>query len=90
MFEIPEFTTLAKQINQTLRGKVIQQGSLGNTPHKFVWYNRSPADFEHLTQGKPSAKPVHAANGCSFLWNRAISCCLASAAAKYYIMHQGL
>ena len=52
MFEIPEFTTLAKQINQTLRGKVIQQGSLGNTPHKFVWYNRSPADFEHLTQGK--------------------------------------
>lgn len=52
MFELPEFNTLAKQINQTLHGKVIRLGNLGNTPHKFVWYNRSPAEFERLTQGK--------------------------------------
>ena len=37
MFELPEFVTLAKQFNEKLKGKVIEKGSLGNTPHKFVW-----------------------------------------------------
>ena len=41
MFELPEFITLARQINETLCGKTISGGSLGNSPHKFVWYNRS-------------------------------------------------
>jgi len=52
MFELPEFVTLAKQINETLTGKVIQQGRLGNAPHKFVWYNRAHDEFRALTQGK--------------------------------------
>jgi len=52
MFELPEYVTLAKQINETLTGKVIEQGSLGNTPHKFVWYNRTPGEFAGLTRGK--------------------------------------
>jgi formamidopyrimidine-DNA glycosylase len=52
MFELPEFVTLAGQINETLTGKTIRRGSLGNTPHKFVWYNTSHAEFEKLTQGK--------------------------------------
>ena len=52
MFELPEFVTLAKQINDTFKGSVIQQGHLGNTPHKFVWYNRTPEEFERLTTGK--------------------------------------
>lgn len=52
MFEIPEIVTLTKQINQTLTGKVICQGSLGNSPHKFVWYNRSHQEFAHLTRAK--------------------------------------
>ena len=52
MFELPEYVTLAKQINETLAGKVIEQGSLGNTPHKFVWYNRTPGEFAGLTRGK--------------------------------------
>ncbi len=55
MFELPEFVTLAAQINQTLSGKVIGQGLLGNTPHRFVWYNRRPAEFERLTKGKTIA-----------------------------------
>ena len=46
MFELPEFVTLAGQINETLAGKIVQTGQLGNTPHKFVWYNRKPAEFE--------------------------------------------
>ena len=37
MFELPEFVTLARQINETLTGKVIKKGSLGNVAHKFVW-----------------------------------------------------
>jgi len=52
MFELPEYITLAKQINTTLMGKTITSGQLGNSPHKFVWYNREPEAFEKLTQGK--------------------------------------
>lgn len=52
MFELPEFQTLAKQISQTLTGKTILKGCLGNSPHKFVWYNRSHEEFERLTGGK--------------------------------------
>jgi formamidopyrimidine-DNA glycosylase len=52
MFELPEILTLARQINETLTGKIIQKGSLGNSPHKFVWYNQTHADFEELTRGK--------------------------------------
>ncbi len=52
MFELPEYLTLAGQMNETLTGKTVRKGSLGNSPHKFVWYNRSHAEFEGLTQGK--------------------------------------
>src|SRR5512138_2134357 len=52
MFEIPECITLARQMNETLRGKTVARGHLGNSPHKFVWYNRKPAEFERLARGK--------------------------------------
>ncbi len=52
MFELPEFVTLARQINDTLKGKEIKRGVLGNTPHKFVWYNRKHNEFERLIKGK--------------------------------------
>jgi len=52
MFELPEYMILSQQINETLKGKVIQKGQLGNSPHKFVWYNRSHDEFEKLTAGK--------------------------------------
>jgi formamidopyrimidine-DNA glycosylase len=52
MFELPEMVTLAGQMNEALKGKTIQRGQLGNSPHKFVWYNRSHDEFEELTQGK--------------------------------------
>jgi formamidopyrimidine-DNA glycosylase len=52
MFELPEFVTLARQMNDTLQGKTIRKGQLGNSPHKFVWYNRSHDEFERLTAGK--------------------------------------
>lgn len=52
MFEISEYTVLARQINATLTGKTIRAGELGNSPHKFVWYNRSHEEFAQLTAGK--------------------------------------
>jgi len=52
MFELPEYVTLAKQMNESLKGKAIIRGVLGNTPHKFVWYNRPHDEFEELTKGK--------------------------------------
>ncbi len=52
MFELPEYTTLTRQWNETLTGKVIKQGCQGNIPHRFVWYNRKPDEFTRLTRGK--------------------------------------
>jgi formamidopyrimidine-DNA glycosylase len=52
MFELPEVVTLAKQVNQTLQGKAIVRGELGNMPHKFVWYNQTHEDFAALTTEK--------------------------------------
>ena len=52
MFELPEMVTLARQVNETIQGKIIWEGHLGNSPHKFVWYNRKPEEFTHLTGEK--------------------------------------
>lgn len=52
MFEISEIHVLAQQMNSGLQGKVIRSGSLGNTPHKFVWYNRTHEEFSQLVEGK--------------------------------------
>jgi formamidopyrimidine-DNA glycosylase len=52
MFELPEFVNFARQFNETLKGKTILSGRLGNSPHKFVWYNRSDDEFARLTKGK--------------------------------------
>ena len=56
MFELPEFVTLSKQINDTLLGKTVQRGALGNSPHKFLWYNRTHEEFAALSQGKVIGK----------------------------------
>jgi formamidopyrimidine-DNA glycosylase len=52
MFELPEYLTIAAQLNETITGKIIFEGRLGNSPHKFVWYNRKPEEFTELTRGK--------------------------------------
>lgn len=52
MFELPECITLAGQMNETIKGKRIKNGNLGNSPHKFVCYNRSENEFAQLVAGK--------------------------------------
>jgi len=58
MFELPEFITLARQANEMFEGKIIAEGHLGNSPHKFVWYNRKPEEFAALTAGKRVGRAV--------------------------------
>ncbi len=50
MFELPELTTIARQMNETVAGKAIAEGSLGNSPHKFVWYNVDHDEFTRLVR----------------------------------------
>jgi len=52
MFELPELLTISEQLNETIQGKTVSEGNLGNSPHKFVWYNRKPAEFARLIKGK--------------------------------------
>jgi len=52
MFEIPEYVTLARQMNVAIRGKTVQGGVLGNSPHKFVWYNVKQDEFASTIKGK--------------------------------------
>lgn len=56
MFEIPEIVTLARQVNDQLTGRQVVGGSLGNSPHKFVWYNRTPEEFAARVAGKTVGK----------------------------------
>jgi formamidopyrimidine-DNA glycosylase len=56
MFELPEYVHFAKQMNRAIAGKRIRKGALGNSPHKFVWYNQKPAAFERLTAGRTVGK----------------------------------
>lgn len=58
MIELPELIVLKQQIQETLKGKQISQGSLGNSPHKFVWYNRTHEEFAKLTTGKIIGEPT--------------------------------
>lgn len=50
MLELPETTTLAKQINDSLVGKTIKTTVTAQSPHKFAWYNGDPAGYAALLQ----------------------------------------
>jgi formamidopyrimidine-DNA glycosylase len=56
VFEIPEYVTIARQMTESLAGKRITQGNLGNSPHKFVWYNLKPPEFAAMVKGKAVGK----------------------------------
>ncbi|HOO97449.1 MAG TPA: DNA-formamidopyrimidine glycosylase family protein [Caldisericia bacterium] len=56
MFEIPECTVIANQMNGTIVGKKIKAGELSNTLHKFVWHNIDHDEFSKLVKGKTVGK----------------------------------
>lgn len=57
MIELPELVVLKKQIEETLLGKEISKGIMGNSPHKFVWYNRTETEFSKLVHGRKIGHP---------------------------------
>ena len=52
MIELPEAVVIAAQMDRELKGKRIVAGNRGNSPHKFAFYTREPAEYEALLPGK--------------------------------------
>jgi formamidopyrimidine-DNA glycosylase len=52
MLEIPESNTLANQMNETVKGKVIKFAEANKSPHKFAFYSGNPEDYDDLLAGK--------------------------------------
>lgn len=52
MIELPESRTLAHQINETLKGKKIQNVTANKSPHKFAWFTGAPQSYHSLLTGK--------------------------------------
>jgi formamidopyrimidine-DNA glycosylase len=52
MFELPEYTVISRQITKTMRGKTVKSAMLGNSPHKFVWYNVTHEEFTKKMSGR--------------------------------------
>jgi formamidopyrimidine-DNA glycosylase len=51
MIEMPEATTLARQMNAELTGKTISNFGRGNKTHKFLWLNRPDDEYEAILPG---------------------------------------
>lgn len=52
MLEIPESTTIARQLNETVRGKAIRRVVANASPHKFAFYHGDPAGYDELLTGQ--------------------------------------
>jgi len=52
VIELPEAVVLAKQINETVVGKKINNVIAAQTPHKLAWYFGDPQEYKSLLTGK--------------------------------------
>ena len=52
MIELPEALTIAQEMDVELKGKRVDAGNRGNSPHKWVFTNRSSEEFERILAGK--------------------------------------
>ena len=52
MIELPESVSLARQLNDTVKGKAITAVLANASPHKFAWYFGDPAQYDALLKGK--------------------------------------
>jgi formamidopyrimidine-DNA glycosylase len=52
MLEIPESINIAKQLNQTIKGKVIRAVLANSSPHGFAFYFGDPGNYQSLLYGK--------------------------------------
>jgi len=52
MIELPEAITFARQFNVEIQGKQIAEANLGNAPHKFAFYSKTPKEYASILPGK--------------------------------------
>ena len=52
MIEIPECITIAKQLNDTVKGRKISEVETEHTRHSFAWYHGDPAAYAEKMNGK--------------------------------------
>ncbi len=52
MLEIPESLTLARQLNETIKGKRIVVVETEHTKHGFAWYEGDPKEYDGKMSGK--------------------------------------
>jgi formamidopyrimidine-DNA glycosylase len=52
MIELPEATVIARQITETLSGKLVERAVANASPHKFAWYSGDPAEYNARLAGK--------------------------------------
>jgi formamidopyrimidine-DNA glycosylase len=52
MIELPEAGVLAKQINQTIKGKIISEVIAAQTPHKFAFFTGDPQKYKEMLNGR--------------------------------------
>lgn len=52
MLELPEAAVMARQLSQTLTGKVIKSAAANTSPHKLTWYFGDPAAYNTLLAGR--------------------------------------
>jgi len=58
MLEIPESTTIAKQLNEAVLGKTICNVVANSSPHKFAFYHGDPAYYKTLLSGQVIGESV--------------------------------
>jgi len=52
MIELPEAIVLSKEINEILTGKIIQNVTVAQSPHKFAWYFEDKEKYHEMMVNK--------------------------------------
>lgn len=52
MLEIPESITIARQLNETVKGKAIKEVETEHTKHSFAWYHGEPSGYHEIMAGE--------------------------------------
>ena len=59
MLELPESVMIAKQIEQTLKGKIISEIEILHTPHKFAFVKEHSENYSDVLEGQMITGAVH-------------------------------
>ncbi len=62
MIEMPEAITLARQLNERVKGRSIVSAEAGHSPHKFAWYTGDPKGYAVLL-GRRTIREARSAGG---------------------------